>query len=102
MDNLKSSHINPKANNEILKWIKDMFGQLSEVKITQGLLHDYLGMTLDYSVQKEQAKTFHTMTTQGLFLCMHGCPDIAPAIAYLTTWAQKLNHIYWTKLCQML
>ena len=27
-----------------------MFGQLREVKRTQGPLHDYLGMTLDYSV----------------------------------------------------
>ena len=30
--------------------IKDTFRQLSEVKTTQGLLHDYLGMTLDHSV----------------------------------------------------
>ena len=50
MDNLKSSHINPKVNDEFLQWIKDTFGQLSEVKMTQGLLHDYLGITLNYSV----------------------------------------------------
>ena len=50
VDDLKSSHIDPKVNDKILKWIKDMFGQLSEVKTTQGPLHDYLGMTLDYSV----------------------------------------------------
>ena len=95
-------------------------------------MHDYLGMTLDYSVsgqvsidmshyvkkmvkefpqenlkgasvaspwnenlfkmqhdsaplEKEQAKLFHTMTVQGLFLCKCGHLDIAPAIAYLTT-----------------
>ena len=50
MDNLKSSHINPKVNNEFLQWIKDTFVQLREIKTTQGPLHDYLGMTLDYSV----------------------------------------------------
>ena len=49
VDNLKSSHINPKANNKFLQWIRNMFRQLSEVKMTQGPLHDYLGMTLDYS-----------------------------------------------------
>ena len=32
-----------------LQWIKDMFGQLGEVKTTQGPLHNYLGMTIDYS-----------------------------------------------------
>ena len=50
VDNLKSSHINPKVNDQFLQWIKYMFRQLSEVKMTQGPLHDYLGITLDYSV----------------------------------------------------
>ena len=31
--------------------------------------------------EKEQAKLFHTVTAQGLFLCKHGHPDIAPALA---------------------
>ena len=53
-------------------------------------------------LEKEQAELFHTMTVQGLFLCKHGCPDIAPAIAKLTTWVQNPNHTDWTKLCQML
>ena len=146
MDDLKSSHIDPKVNDEFLQWTKDMFRQLSEVKTTQGLLHDYLGMVLDYSVpgqvsidmihyvekmvkefpqedlkgasvaspwnenlfkvqhdsvpvEKEQAQLFHTMTTQGLFLCKYGHLDIAPAIAYLTTQVQKPNRTDWTKLC---
>ena len=50
VDDLKSSHINPKVNDEFFQWIIDMFRQLSEVKMTQGPLHDYLGMTLNYSV----------------------------------------------------
>ena len=50
VDDLKSSHINPKVNDEFLQWIKDTFRQLGEVKMTLGPLHDYLGMTLDYSV----------------------------------------------------
>ena len=147
VDNLKSSHIDPKVNNEFLQWIKDTFGQLGEVKMTPGPLHNYLGMTLDYSVpgqvsidmshyvkkmvkefpqenlkgasvaspwnenlfkvqhdsvplEKEQAELFHTVAMQGLFLCKHGCPNITPAIAYLTTWVQKPN--CWIKLCQLM
>ena len=42
-------------------------------------------------LEKEQAELFHSMTAQGLFLCKHGCPDIAPAITYLTTWVQRPN-----------
>ena len=53
-------------------------------------------------IEKEQAELFHTMTKQGLFLCKHGHLDIAPVIAYLTTWVQKPKHTDWTKLCQML
>ena len=146
VDDLKSSHINPKVIDKFLQWIKDMFRQLGEVKMMQGPLHNYLGMTLNYSVpgqvsidmsycvekmvkefpqenlkrasvaslwnenlfkvqhdsapvEKEQAELFHTLTTQGLFLCRCGCPDLTPAIAYLTTWVQKPNHSDWTKLC---
>ena len=45
VDNLKSSHIGPRVNNEFLQWIENTFRQLGEVRMTQGLLHDYLGMT---------------------------------------------------------
>ena len=50
VDDLKSSHINPRVNDKFLQWIKDTYGQLREVKMTHGPLHDYLGMTLNYSV----------------------------------------------------
>ena len=50
VDSLKSSHIDPKVNDEFLQWIKDMFRQHGEVKMTLGPLQNYLGMTLDYSV----------------------------------------------------
>ena len=33
VDDLKSSHINPKVN-KLLQWLKDMFRQLGEVKMT--------------------------------------------------------------------
>ena len=50
-------------------------------------------------LEKEQAKLFHTVTMQGLFLFKHGHVDIAQAIAYLTTWVQKPHHTDWIKLC---
>ena len=148
VDDLKSSHIDPKVNDEFLQWIKDTFGNSEKSRQTQVPLQDYLDMTLDYSVpgqvsinmshyvekmvkefpqedlkgasvaspwnenlfkvqhdcaplEKEQAELFHTMTMQGLFLCKHGCLDIAPAVAYLITQVQKPNHADWTKLCEM-
>ena len=34
VDDLKSSHMDPKVNDELLQWIQDTFGQLSCVKMT--------------------------------------------------------------------
>ena len=34
VDDLKSSHIDPKVNDEFIQWIKDTFRQLHEVKMT--------------------------------------------------------------------
>ena len=34
VDDLKSSHIDPKVKDEFLQWIKNTSGQLSEVKMT--------------------------------------------------------------------
>ena len=53
-------------------------------------------------MEKEQAMLFHPVTIQALFLCKYGHPDIAPAMAYLTTQVQKPNFTDWTKLCQLL
>ena len=148
VDDVKSSHINPKVNDDFLAWVKKEFGQLGEVKTTRGKVHDYLGMVLDYRIDgqvgvdmtryvksmvtefpsewlkgpvaspwndnlfqvkedspeldSELAKKFHTVTAQGLFLCKRGRPDIAPAIAYLTTRVRKPNKDDWGKLCRLM
>jgi hypothetical protein len=48
-DDLKSSHVNSKVNDGFLKWLNKMYGGYGEVKATQGPVHDYLGMTFDFS-----------------------------------------------------
>jgi hypothetical protein len=49
VDDLKVSHKCPQVVTEFLEWIKHMYGQIGEDKITRGKIHDYLGMKLDYS-----------------------------------------------------
>lgn len=49
VDDLKSSHVNSKVNDEFLKWLNKMYGEFGEVKATRGPVHDYLGMTFDFS-----------------------------------------------------
>jgi hypothetical protein len=49
VDDLKISHINCETNTEVIKMINDEFGQEAPLTVTRGKIHEYLGMTLDYS-----------------------------------------------------
>jgi hypothetical protein len=51
VDDLKSSHVNSKVNDEFLKWLKLKYASdtIGEVKAVRGHRHDYLAMWLDYS-----------------------------------------------------
>jgi hypothetical protein len=48
---LKSSHFDPKINDDFLKWLQNMYGNsnLAPVKSTRGKVHDYLAMKLDFT-----------------------------------------------------
>ena len=49
VDDLKSSHVDPKVNDDFLEFLNRKYGALGEVKATRGNVHDYLGMTIDFS-----------------------------------------------------
>jgi hypothetical protein len=49
LDDMKISHVNEKTNTYIIKLINYEFGEEAPLTITRGKVHDYLGMTLDYS-----------------------------------------------------
>jgi hypothetical protein len=51
VDDLKSSHINPKVNDNFLDWLKTTYAndKIGEIKAVCGKKHDYLAMTLDFT-----------------------------------------------------
>jgi hypothetical protein len=49
VDDLKSSHIDPKVNDHFLAGLNSKYGKHGEVKATRGKVHDYLGMSFIYS-----------------------------------------------------
>ena len=49
VDDLWSSHINPKVNGQFLKWLNDMYGSHGEVKADRSKYFDYLGVHYDIS-----------------------------------------------------
>ena len=52
VDDLKSSHVDSKVNDQFLEWLKKKYAsdEIGEVKVMCGNKHDYLAMTLDYSL----------------------------------------------------
>ena len=53
-------------------------------------------------LSKQGSEQFHTTTAQGLFLCKRARPDIAPAIAYLTTRVRAPNQDDLGKLIRLM
>ena len=49
VDDLKSSHIDPRVNDKFIVWLNSRFGEHGEVVSKRGMIHEYLGMTLDYT-----------------------------------------------------
>jgi hypothetical protein len=49
VDDLKISHVDPKVVSSVLEQLEEEFGKEAPLTITRGKIHDYLGMTLDFS-----------------------------------------------------
>ena len=49
VDDLMSSHIDKKVNDEFEQWLNKNYGTHGAVKTTRGKIHDYLGMTFDFT-----------------------------------------------------
>ena len=49
VDDLMSSHVDSKVNDEFLVWLNNTYGSLKAVTETRGKVHEYLGMTIDFS-----------------------------------------------------
>ena len=51
VDDLKISHVDPEAVTCMIGLINEEFGKEGPITVTRGKVHDYLGMTLDYSTK---------------------------------------------------
>ena len=52
VDNIMSSHVDKRVNDDFLKSLNLKYGQYAPVTATQGSVHTYLGMKLIYHDQK--------------------------------------------------
>jgi hypothetical protein len=49
VDDLKISHVKQEVLEDLINVLNERYGKLEPLTMTRGHLHDYLGMTLDYS-----------------------------------------------------
>lgn len=53
VDDFLMTHKNPKVNDGLIEWFNQKYGKLSPVTVRRGKVHDYLGMTLDFSTDSK-------------------------------------------------
>jgi hypothetical protein len=51
VDDIKMYHKDPKEVSKVIAWLKIIYGD--NMHVSRGLVHDYLGMTLDYATKGE-------------------------------------------------
>jgi hypothetical protein len=51
VDDIKMSHKYPKEVTNVIDWLKDIYGD--SMHMSRGLVHDYIGMTIDYTTRGE-------------------------------------------------
>ena len=51
MDDLKISHVDPKVVDDVIELLKSEVGNEAPLTISRGKVHEYLGMTIDFSVK---------------------------------------------------
>ena len=49
VDDLMSSHVDSKINDEFETWLNKMYGAHGKVKVHRGKIHDYLGMVFNFT-----------------------------------------------------
>lgn len=53
IDNFLLTHKYQKSNYELIEWFYEKYGKLSPISVNRAKLHDFIGMTLDFTVKRE-------------------------------------------------
>jgi hypothetical protein len=85
VDDIKVSHVDPQVVNDVLELLNKEYGEIAELVVTKGKVHDYLGMTLDFGTEgavKINMKDYIDKMLKDLPTDMEG-EAITPAAQYL-------------------
>ena len=60
VDDLKISHKDPKVVDRIIETLDSEYGKVGQMTIRRGMIHEYLGMKLDFSKAGKSSLTWRT------------------------------------------
>lgn len=49
VDDFIMTHEEPRVNDDLIAWFSEKYGNLSPLTVNRGKVHEYLGMTFDFS-----------------------------------------------------
>ena len=64
IDNLKISCRNKSVINSVLSKLSTHYGEIAPLTVTRGIVHDYLGMQIDFSTKEKIIITMHDYTNE--------------------------------------
>ena len=89
VDNLKISHVDKEVVEEIIMGLNDRYGKDTPISVHRGLVQEYLGMTIDYTVK---GKVSFSMSQYIEDLLLE-CPE---SIMKGTSATPAANHLFQT------
>ena len=150
VDDMMITHAQPEVVSDLIQWLGQQFqtdlgGKITPVSVMRGKVHDYLGVTFDFttpgevkvlmksyieallrefpesktlarhantpestvlfevrgktpSLPPEKANLFHRFVAKLLYLAKRALPDVATAVAFLTTRVKSPDGDDWNKL----
>ena len=57
VDDTMSSHVDPEVNTNFYNWANKKYGKFKKLTVTRGKVHDYLGMTIDFSDARKSSRS---------------------------------------------
>ena len=91
VDDLKSSHVYPKVNDNFHKWLEKTYGidDIGHVEASRGKVHEYLAMTLDYTEEGKLNTDIRKYLDEKIAELPHKLSDRVNC-----PWTEKVFNVY--------
>ena len=83
-DDLEISHKDSAVVDEVIASLSDEYGKVGEMTVKQGKIHEYLGMTLDFSEESKFIVNMEEYTVEILIGLPEDMNGVSPLLQQIT------------------